>query len=62
MALSDMIELTNEMQDRIVQRVPENGEGRFKMGSQLIRPPGPGGCYSTGMASRWTCSARAATR
>jgi excisionase family DNA binding protein len=36
MALSDMIELTNEVRDRIVQRVPENGEGRFKMGSQLI--------------------------
>lgn len=36
MALSDMIELTNEVQSRIVQRVPENGEGRFKMGSQLI--------------------------
>lgn len=36
MALSDMIELTNEIPSRIVQRVPENGEGRFKMGSQLI--------------------------
>jgi excisionase family DNA binding protein len=36
MALSDMIELTREMRDRIVQRVPENGEGRFKMGAQLI--------------------------
>lgn len=36
MALSDMIELTTEMRDRIVQRVPENGEGRFKLGSQLI--------------------------
>jgi membrane protease subunit (stomatin/prohibitin family) len=36
MALSDMIELTREMRDRIVQRVPENGEGRFKMGAHLI--------------------------
>lgn len=36
MALSEMIEVTNEMRDRIVQRVPENGEGRIKMGAQLI--------------------------
>jgi excisionase family DNA binding protein len=36
MAVADTIELTREMRDRIVQRVPENGEGRFKMGSQLI--------------------------
>ncbi len=36
MALSEMIELTNEMRDRIVQRVPEHGEGRIKMGAQLI--------------------------
>ena len=36
MALSEMIELTNEMRDRIVQRVPEHGEGRIKMGAQLV--------------------------
>jgi excisionase family DNA binding protein len=36
MALSEMIELTQEMQDRIVQRWPENGEGRIKLGAQLI--------------------------
>lgn len=36
MAVADKIELTNEMRDRIVQRVPENGDGHFKMGSQLI--------------------------
>jgi excisionase family DNA binding protein len=36
MALSEVIELTNELQDRIVQRWPERGEGRIKMGAQLI--------------------------
>lgn len=36
MALADKIELTQEMRDRIVQRMPENGEGHFKLGSQLI--------------------------
>lgn len=36
MAISEMIELTNELRDRIVQRVPENGEGRIKMGAQLV--------------------------
>lgn len=36
MALSEVIELTQEMQDRIVQRWPEYGEGRVKMGAQLI--------------------------
>ncbi len=36
MAVADKIELTREMRDRIVQRMPENGEGHFKMGSQLI--------------------------
>ncbi len=36
MAIADKIELTRELRDRIVQRVPENGEGHFKMGSQLI--------------------------
>jgi excisionase family DNA binding protein len=36
MALSEMIELPREMRDRIVQRVPESGEGRIKMGAQLI--------------------------
>ncbi len=36
MALSEMIELTGEMRDKIVQRVPEHGEGRIKMGAQLI--------------------------
>jgi excisionase family DNA binding protein len=36
MAVADTIELTREMRDRIVQRVPENGDGHFKLGSQLI--------------------------
>ena len=36
MALSEVIELTREMRDRIVQRWPEHGEGRLKMGAQLI--------------------------
>jgi len=36
MALSEVIELTREMRDRIVQRWPEHGEGRIKMGAQLI--------------------------
>jgi len=36
MAISELIEVTREMKDRIVQRVPENGEGRIKMGAQLI--------------------------
>lgn len=34
--IADKIELTQEMRDRIVQRVPENGQGDFRMGSQLI--------------------------
>ncbi|MEM7342757.1 MAG: SPFH domain-containing protein [Chloroflexota bacterium] len=36
MALSEMIELPREMRDRIVQRWPEHGEGRIKMGAQLL--------------------------
>jgi len=36
MALSEIIELTRELKDRIVQRVPEHGEGRIKLGAQLI--------------------------
>jgi excisionase family DNA binding protein len=36
MAVSEVIEVTNELRDRIVQRVPEHGEGRVKMGAQLI--------------------------
>ena len=36
MALSEVIELTREMRDRIVQRWPEHGDGRIKMGAQLI--------------------------
>jgi membrane protease subunit (stomatin/prohibitin family) len=36
MAVSELIELTQEMKDRIVQRWPETGEGRVKMGAQLI--------------------------
>lgn len=36
MAVSEMIELTREMRDRIVQRWPESGEGRIKMGAALI--------------------------
>ncbi|MBN1994783.1 MAG: SPFH domain-containing protein [Anaerolineae bacterium] len=36
MAVSELIELTQEMKDRIVQRWPEQGEGRIKMGAQLI--------------------------
>ncbi|MDX1522793.1 MAG: SPFH domain-containing protein, partial [Anaerolineae bacterium] len=36
MALSEVIELSNEMRDRIVQRWPEQGEGRIKFGAQLI--------------------------
>lgn len=36
MALSEVIELTREMPDRIVQRWPESGEGRIKLGAQLI--------------------------
>ena len=36
MAISEMIELTRELPDRIVQRWPENGEGRIKMGAALI--------------------------
>lgn len=36
MAASEMIELTREMRDRIVQRWPEHGEGRIKMGAALI--------------------------
>ncbi|MBN1221312.1 MAG: SPFH domain-containing protein [Anaerolineae bacterium] len=36
MAVSELIELTSEMKDRIVQRWPEHGEGRIKMGAQLI--------------------------
>jgi excisionase family DNA binding protein len=36
MALSEVIELTREMRERIVQRWPEQGEGRIKMGAQLI--------------------------
>jgi membrane protease subunit (stomatin/prohibitin family) len=34
--VADKIELTTELRDRIVQRVPENGQGDFRMGSQLI--------------------------
>jgi membrane protease subunit (stomatin/prohibitin family) len=34
--VADKIELTMEMRDRIVQRIPENGQGDFRMGSQLI--------------------------
>ncbi len=34
--VADKIELTRELRDRIVQRVPENGQGDFRMGSQLI--------------------------
>ena len=34
--IADKIELTMEMRDRIVQRIPENGQGDFRMGSQLI--------------------------
>ncbi len=34
--VADKIELTMEMPDRIVQRIPENGQGDFRMGSQLI--------------------------
>ncbi|HMR63347.1 MAG TPA: SPFH domain-containing protein [Anaerolineae bacterium] len=36
MALSEVIELTRELPDRLVQRWPESGEGRIKMGAQLI--------------------------
>ena len=36
MAFSEVIELTREMKDRLVQRWPETGEGRIKMGAQLI--------------------------
>jgi membrane protease subunit (stomatin/prohibitin family) len=36
MALSEMIEVTREMRGRIVQRIPEHGEGRIKMGAQLV--------------------------
>ncbi|RME75786.1 MAG: helix-turn-helix domain-containing protein [Chloroflexi bacterium] len=36
MALSEVIELPREMRDRIVQRWPEHGEGRIKLGAQLI--------------------------
>ena len=36
MAVSELIELTQELKDRIVQRWPERGEGRIKMGAQLI--------------------------
>ena len=36
MAISELIELTNEVKDRLVQRWPEQGEGRIKMGAQLI--------------------------
>ena len=36
MAFSEVIELTHEMRDRIVQRWPERSEGRIKMGAQLI--------------------------
>ena len=36
MAISELIELTSEMRDRLVQRWPESGEGRIKMGAQLI--------------------------
>lgn len=32
----DTIELSNEMRDRIVQRWPEQGEGRIKAGTQLV--------------------------
>jgi membrane protease subunit (stomatin/prohibitin family) len=34
--VADKIELTMELRDRVVQRIPENGEGDFRMGSQLI--------------------------
>src|SRR5688572_21117157 len=36
MALSEVVELTQMRPDRLVQRVPETGEGRIKMGAQLI--------------------------
>jgi excisionase family DNA binding protein len=36
MAVTELIELTREMKDRVVQRWPEHGEGRIKMGAQLI--------------------------
>jgi len=36
MALSEVIELPRELRDRIVQRWPEHGEGRIKLGAQLI--------------------------
>ena len=40
MAFSEVIELTREMKDRLVQRWPETGEGRIKMGASA-------GPYST---------------
>ncbi len=45
MALSEVIELTQESPDRIVQRWPQHGEGRIKMGAQLIVHQGQNGVF-----------------
>jgi excisionase family DNA binding protein len=36
MALSEMIQLSQEMRERIVQRIPESGETDIKFGAQLV--------------------------
>ena len=36
MALSEMIQLSQELRERIVQRIPESGEANSKLGAQLI--------------------------
>jgi excisionase family DNA binding protein len=36
MALSEMIQLSNELRERIVQRIPESGEANIKFGAQLV--------------------------
>jgi excisionase family DNA binding protein len=36
MALTEMIQLSQEMRERIVQRIPESGEANIKFGAQLV--------------------------
>ncbi len=36
MALTEMIQLNQEMRDRVVQRIPESGEDNVKLGAQLV--------------------------
>ena len=57
----DVVEYPNEMKDEIVHRIPEQGAGDFRIGSQVIvRESQSAVFYRT--ARRWIPSARAGTR